>query len=92
MASPPALPRREGAGARQGDSVRVEAPAPQHQKEEASKIVVSQMNKIRKYIKKIFAAIGDFPLRLPAPSLRGRAGGEAVVPLSPPSRFLLNPP
>ena len=37
------------------------------------------MNKIRKYIKKIFAAIGDFPLRLPAPSLRGRAGGEAVV-------------
>ena len=36
------------------------------------------MNKIRKYIKKIFAAIGDFPLRLPAPSLRGRAGGEAV--------------
>ena len=42
MASPPALPRREGAGARQVDSVRVEAPAPQHQKEEASKIVVSQ--------------------------------------------------
>ena len=37
------------------------------------------MNKIRKYIEKIFAAIGDFPLRLPAPSLRGRAGGEAVV-------------
>ena len=34
--------RREGAGARQVDSVRVEAPAPQHQKEEASKIVVSQ--------------------------------------------------
>ena len=37
------------------------------------------MNKIRKYITKTFTAIGDFYLRLPAPSLRGRAGGEAVV-------------
>jgi hypothetical protein len=36
------------------------------------------MNKIRKYIKRLFGVISNFLLRLPAPSLRGRAGGEAA--------------
>ena len=40
MASPPALPRREGAGVRQVDSIRIETPQPP--KGESSKIVVSQ--------------------------------------------------
>ena len=36
------------------------------------------MNNIWKYIERFFGVLINFPLRLPAPSLRGRAGGEAV--------------